>query len=535
MTSPHERFQGAVSEWPERARFAARFVRPGLRILDLGCGAMTVERVFAPSAYLPVDLVRRDARTRLLDLNQAALPAAWLAEVDLVVVLGVLEYLDEPLAHLAAIARAGRPVLCSYSPTEFHDAATRAANRWSNALDIAAFERGVREAGFAIALRHIHERQPVWLLVPPGVDAASLLPELERAPAAGERRSLVVAGFLGRGNCGDEAMFQVIHETFAPDFDIVASVDEHGAHSGFWDWYPYNRSRIINQANLAPVAVEPRPAGMLVGGGGLPLAFVADQVLTAQWAEVPCAIAGVDLLLESGSDKLHQWDWGVIARYFNALKLFATRHEVPADVARQLGISPFHGADWSLRLVADTSTEIRPARDAVAVVLREDDLPLVRYDYIEAVGRLMAGLRAQGRRPFFLPFCPEDERFLGHLGVTALAPVERQWWNPRRMKQVIASAGAVISAGRLHPLIFAASTRTPVVETRMPLIEAVANRPKLGRMAEELGIVRSPNVDDTLARFAAGAVRPSDEGKLRAAEARLDAMIAALRRIFRPA
>ena len=36
--------------------------------------------------------------------------------------------------------------------------------------------------------------------------------------------TLVIVGFLGRGNAGDEAMLQVLFETFYPRFDIVVGL-----------------------------------------------------------------------------------------------------------------------------------------------------------------------------------------------------------------------------------------------------------------------------------------------------------------------
>ena len=525
--------------WRERTEFAARFVKPGLAVLDVGCGEMWVERAFRPSRYIPVDLVQRDERTRLLDLDEADLPAEWLAEVDLVVLLGVLEYLQEPARCLAAAARAGRAVLCSYNTAEYSpDRERRRRDGWVTDLDIDGFEQLARVAGFRIASRHVYARsQPVWLLIPGTAETSPVMRFDEQelsspVVAPGGRPRLCLAGFYGRGNCGDEAILQSVYETFAAEWDIVVSVDERGAYDGFWDWYPYNRCRIVHQADIGGVLGNPRAAGMIVGGGGIFFSFAANQVLAAQWAGVPCVMAGVDVLADETSLDTPYFDWRPFTRYANALDLFATRHEVPPAIAGQLGVSPFHGADWALRLAPDEASEVVPQPDAVAIVLREYDLPRVRYDYIEAVERLVRGLRAQGRKPFFLPFSPEDERFLGELAIAGLAPIERQWWNPRRMKQVIGSVGGVVSGGRLHPLVFAASTRTPVIETRLPLAGISHVRPKLNVMRHELGIASSPDVDDTLDRFAAGSVQPSDEARLRAAEARLEAMIARMREVF---
>jgi hypothetical protein len=80
-----------------------------------------------------------------------SLRAEWLAEVDLVVLLGVLEYLQEPARCLAAAARAGRAVLCSYNTVEYSpDRDRRRRDGWVTDLDIDGFEQVARHAGFRI-------------------------------------------------------------------------------------------------------------------------------------------------------------------------------------------------------------------------------------------------------------------------------------------------------------------------------------------------------------------------------------------------
>ena len=95
------------------------------------------------------------------------------------------------------------------------------------------------------------------------------------------------------------------------------------------------------------------------------------------------------------------------------------------------------------------------------------------------------------------------------------------------MKQIVATCGAVLSVGRLHSLVFAAATRTPVLDIAPPLGQkgtgGIFN--KLSNMTLELGVDRADTVDEALQRLAGGAVRPTDEARLRAAEARLDGMI----------
>ena len=273
------------------------------------------------------------------------------------------------------------------------------------------------------------------------------------------RRTLMVAGFLGRGNCGDEAMFQVIYEHFAPQFDIIASVDQHGAYPGFWDWYPYNACRIVHQIDTAVLEHGRGVAGLIVGGGGLGFGFAANQVIAARCFGVPRAFAGTDLPktahlqtpvgLRTAADYLALFDYVGI------------RTGSGVERAQTLGLSVDHAADWALGLPHDGAEEEQAAGD-IAIVLREYPAAMVPAAYVGTVRGLLDGLTARGWRPFLLPFSPEDERFLAEHGVAELAPVRRCWWNARRMKQVIADAAGLISVGRLHPLIFAASTRTRV-------------------------------------------------------------------------
>ena len=48
---------------------------------------MAAERIFEASCYVPVDVVARDPRTRVLDLNASNLPRAWLEDIDLALFL----------------------------------------------------------------------------------------------------------------------------------------------------------------------------------------------------------------------------------------------------------------------------------------------------------------------------------------------------------------------------------------------------------------------------------------------------------------
>lgn len=535
MTTPSPRLrrwsetEGLAADAERRCRFAARFLRSGLRIIDLGCGRMDVERCLAPSVYVPVDHVERDARTRLIDPDATPLPAAWLDGIELATMLGVIEHLSDPAAVMAGLAARRVALLASYRAVDLPSSneAFPVADR-INAFDVAAVEGLARTAGYRQAFRYVFEgQQAVWLWVPDGVDPGTLSPPAPqpRREAAMARSALVVAGFLGRGNCGDEAIFQTIHEAFSDSHTIVAAVDEHGAYRGFWDWYPYDRSRISHQGNLAVFEQHDRIAGLLVGGGGLPCGFAGGLVDAARAAGVPTALAGVDITFPEGGSSRALHDY--LARFDEVF----LRSRAATEAVSAVGITGRHAGDWALRLEIDRAKDLTLSPRRIAIVVREEPLERLAWDFVAAIESLLAGLRARGHEPFWLPFCPEDERLLGELALLGAAPMERCWWNPRRMKQFVATSGAVVSVGRLHPLVFAASTRTPALLLAAPS-RAVRPLPKLHDMAMELGIMTVATVEEALAHFDRGLPPPSNVGRLADSRARVDDMVGRLRRLF---
>lgn len=91
--------------WRYRSTLAARHVPPGATVLDIGCGKMALEEMLPERCrYIPVDLVARDSRTVVCDLNNGEYPHA--DGITHIVVLGVLEYLSDAGAFFAWLARA---------------------------------------------------------------------------------------------------------------------------------------------------------------------------------------------------------------------------------------------------------------------------------------------------------------------------------------------------------------------------------------------------------------------------------------------
>lgn len=191
--------------WNRRAEIAAQFIPAGARIMDIGCGAMALEG-FLPAgcAYQPCDVVARDERTLVLDLNHQAPPADLLAGQDRITMLGVLEYLYDPLKTLRSLAAAGKPLVLSYCAADWSASLDRRGLGWVNDLTLADLERLFAQAGFAIRrAERIDGIQALFLLDPKPV-------------ATKPAKRVLVLSYGNVGNFGDRLGYHLIHSVLPP-------------------------------------------------------------------------------------------------------------------------------------------------------------------------------------------------------------------------------------------------------------------------------------------------------------------------------
>jgi len=136
----------AAPLWNARAQAAARLIAPGMRVADIGCYTMVLERHLPEGcSYVPVDVIRRDARTIAIDLNRDPLA---LPEVDLIVALGLLEYLHDLPRFFSECRQAAPEALFSYHPLELSPERNRLNLGWVNALNSCEILALLRNAGY---------------------------------------------------------------------------------------------------------------------------------------------------------------------------------------------------------------------------------------------------------------------------------------------------------------------------------------------------------------------------------------------------
>lgn len=207
--------------WEARAALVARYVPAGSTVLDIGCGAMALERHLpAGSRYLPCDLVARDARTRVCDLNRGELPRGDLAPGVVVTLLGVLEYLYDARALLAELAGRGVHLLLTYCCAEDTVHLDRGALGWVNALRRDEVTALLTAAGFRVdRIDRVDGLQHVWSLRPAGVTQPTDA-DTRTAPQRPAPRVLVLS-YANVGNFGDRLGWHLVHQVLPPDATVT--------------------------------------------------------------------------------------------------------------------------------------------------------------------------------------------------------------------------------------------------------------------------------------------------------------------------
>lgn len=149
-----ESYGGA--HWDARAAQAARLVPEGARILEIGVGKGSFRDMVAPrcTSFLGADLNPLDAETLRLNLESDPLPEG---PFDLIVLLGVLEYIHDFDAVAGRLRDSGADLLLTYcaAPGAAADAEVVALRRergWVNDLTAERFRASFDRAPLRLAV-----------------------------------------------------------------------------------------------------------------------------------------------------------------------------------------------------------------------------------------------------------------------------------------------------------------------------------------------------------------------------------------------
>ena len=137
------------------ARIADFFILPYAEILDLGCGAALLREAARCTSYIGLDIEPRSPDIIRFDLNAGPLPERLLQGANLVVMMQIAEYLEDPLAVMSQVATAGKPLLCSFWTKELVREHYDAPADWRREFTIDSFAALSKAAGFDDGFRAV--------------------------------------------------------------------------------------------------------------------------------------------------------------------------------------------------------------------------------------------------------------------------------------------------------------------------------------------------------------------------------------------
>lgn len=271
-------------------------------------------------------------------------------------------------------------------------------------------------------------------------------------------QKLLVRGYYGNGNCGDEALLQTMHQFFSPHYKLGVSVNNAAnVHANLKkkNVFPYDEMDVHWSVDRGAVA-SPQTRGFLLGGGGLGLGFGWDQYMFAWLHGKKIIHTGVHITGEFFSNDVH---FNQVTRNFlNRADFFSVRHQHSIDMAAAFGVIPQYVPDWAFALNTEDSSYARGNYIVVTVRAETNKNNPLSRKFLDSI---IEFARSHDLDILLLPFDGNDKGVTESLDLPGEL-IDSLYFQPKQVKHIIKGAKAVFSLGRYHPIIFAMSHDVPV-------------------------------------------------------------------------
>lgn len=277
-------------------------------------------------------------------------------------------------------------------------------------------------------------------------------------------------GFFGHGNAGDEAIARCLDRYLHQPFENV--------EMGFSTEMSYGEAERINESNafymerpiISVYDLEriQSPDVVIVGGGDLSAIYGLQQVLKAKESGRASIVARIGTSAKDDFLKGGEKAVNLVKASLESFDHISVRDRASFDVLGAMGVKSHLGADLAIDMEADRSYQL-PKRPYAILVVRE-----VRREDSERQIHVAKSVYDAMNREFesviILPFCAADEAFSEHFAKLCKDSVllKGVWSDPAKLQWVISNAQYVVSAGRLHPLVFAVGARRPCYAVTYP-------------------------------------------------------------------
>lgn len=269
---------------------------------------------------------------------------------------------------------------------------------------------------------------------------------------------IIINGFFGKGNCGDEAILQTWHDRLSHRFRIVASVDMDVAN---FSRPPdevelYKKIDVIHNRRFDIFCREDIKY-YIIGGGGLGLGFGVEQWLHAELRQKKKFYLGTivhDEFFEV-ENPADSYLLEINRLFFKSFEMIAVRDRYSSEnLKNRFGVDSIVIPDIAVSM-SDEEVEIKSDMKYITVTIRdcgENDMEYLNK-WIEKIGAYAA---RNSYDIIYLPFDRTDETLMKSMNLDIR--YENIFWHPKKAKYIISRSEMVFSIGRYHPLIFAISS-----------------------------------------------------------------------------
>lgn len=268
------------------------------------------------------------------------------------------------------------------------------------------------------------------------------------------KKIIIINGFFGKGNCGDEAILQTWYDRLSDKFRIIASVDPDivNCNKECKSYELYKNIDII-QNRRVDIFCNDIVDSYIIGGGGLGLGFGVEQWLHSVLRNKKKFYLGTIVHEEfsSGNKDLIE----INKNFFKSFDMISVRDKVSKyNLKNIFGVESYQYPDIAFGLEPEI-IEIKSEKKYVTVTIRDNGV-----NDIDSISNWLNKIKEYANSLdydiIYLPFDKTDERLFGQLGLDL--KYDNIYWYPKKVKYLISKSEMVFSLGRYHPLVFGISS-----------------------------------------------------------------------------
>lgn len=267
---------------------------------------------------------------------------------------------------------------------------------------------------------------------------------------------IIINGFFGKGNCGDEAILHTWYEKLSPEFRIVASVDSDlfERPGNFENNKIYQSIDLIHNRRLDIFCREDIKA-YIIGGGGLGLGFGIEQWLHASIRNKKMFYLGTIVHEEFliGDEHMYQ----INKNFFKSFNYIMVRdHISKKNLKEKFGVDSDNYPDIAFALTPEKTNFSLPKKFMTVTV--RDNGNNDKDSIMKWLEKIKKFAKERTCEIIYLPFDKTDKFLLKSIGIEIPEEYQQIYWQPKMVKYIMSKAEMVFSLGRFHPLVFSLST-----------------------------------------------------------------------------